>query len=128
MIKGIAELKARGTKVHLSYGKTGLGPKTGGGESWESIDATQAEFLAQRIVKNVLDWDLDGVDIFAYLSINNYMNPSLNVAFHYSVIKNFESTFLLMLELSSASASTGGSLTRRSLYLASDGRSYFGFP
>lgn len=83
----IAELKSRGTKVHLSYGRTGLGPKTGGGESWESIDATQAEFLAQRIVKNVLDWDLDGVDIFPYLSINNYMDPSLNVAFHYSVIK-----------------------------------------
>jgi len=87
MIKGIAQLHARGTKVHISYGREGLGPQSGGGLSDAFLDENQAEFLAQRMVKNVLDWDLDGVDILATAVDTIYYFHHQNVAFHYAVIR-----------------------------------------
>ena len=87
MMKGIAELKARGTKVHLSYGGDGLNPRGGGGLDEAPLEESQAENLAQRIVQNVLDWDFDGIDIMALMSEPVYGNRHQSVAFHYAVIK-----------------------------------------
>merc|ERR1712079_559765 len=87
MIKGIAELKARGTRVHLSYGGDGLGPRSDGGLDKAPLEESQAENLAQRIVQNVLDWDFDGIDVMAMLSEPVYGNHHQSVAFHYAVIK-----------------------------------------
>ena len=87
MTKGIAQLHARGTKVHLSYGREGLGPQTGGGDGETYLDEVQAEFLAQRMVKNVLDWDLDGVDIFATKVEHRFNYHYHNVGFHFAVIR-----------------------------------------
>merc|ERR1711915_628675 len=70
-----------------SYGREGLGPQSGGGLSDASLDENQAEFLAQRMVKNALDWDLDGVDIFTRSSGPLFYDHYHNVGFHFAVIR-----------------------------------------
>ena len=69
MSEGIADLQKKGAKVHLSYGKFGLQALRGGGEE-QTIESTfWAKSLAQRMVRNVEDWGLDGVDVF---TLGNY--------------------------------------------------------
>merc|ERR1711915_905897 len=70
-----------------SYGREGLGPQSGGGLSDAFLDTHQAEFLAQRMVKNVLDWDLDGVDIFTRSAGPSFFDHYYNVGFHFAVIR-----------------------------------------
>jgi len=88
MTKGIAALKAEGAKVHLSY--SGLYPTRGGGLEAAGQDYTHAEVLAQRMVRNVEEWGLDGVDIYIRGTIEgNFESTYLgNVGFQHYVLKN----------------------------------------
>ena len=80
MRDGIEKIHAAGGKVNLAYGGRridrdadhegylgqffGISAEVGGGSSTYYEDGPQAMALAERIVKNVEDWDLDGVDFF----------------------------------------------------------------
>jgi len=88
MTKGIAELKSRGTEVHLSYGIKGLKPLGGGGEYTAAEDSIQAERLVKRIAKNVADWGFEGVDIYTVANSEGlYTYHGLSASFHYYVFK-----------------------------------------
>ena len=88
LTEGIAALKEKGAQVRLSYGKEGLCPTWGGGNKTSDEGNGHARFLAQRMANNVVEWDLDGVDIFTggWYSSGN-VGYGKNVAFHYHVIK-----------------------------------------
>ena len=80
MRDGIDKIHAAGGKVNLAYGGRrmdrdadhdgylgqffGISAEIGGGSSTYYEDGPQAMALAERIVKNVEDWYLDGVDFF----------------------------------------------------------------
>ena len=88
MKAGIPALKAKGSKVHLSYGILGLEPLDGSG-NYGTEDMYHAEQLVNRIVNNVYDWDLDGVDIFTIGQWDwSFSKNGQNVGFHYYVFKN----------------------------------------
>jgi len=88
MTRGIHGLKAKGAKVNLSYGYEGLKPKGGGGDSSSSEDTLEAVRLAQRMARNVAEWDLDGVDIFTTgKNVGDFKGPG-TASFHYHVFKN----------------------------------------
>jgi len=91
LTKGIAALKAKGTKINLSYGTDGLGPKGGGGDNEAAEDISQARLLAERMAKNVADWDLDGVDIFTTGKYQAITWPGQSVGFHHQVFKSLRS-------------------------------------
>ena len=75
----------------------GISAEVGGGSSTYYEDGPQAMALAERIVKNVEDWDLDGVDFFFtgpqnsiqyYTTASQYVpGPGGSVLYHYMVIK-----------------------------------------
>jgi len=64
MTKGIAEIQARGGKVILSYGMGGIAAQNGGGDLYIEEIPQNALNFAQRVKKNVEDWNFDGVDFF----------------------------------------------------------------
>ena len=78
---GIKSIHERGGQVLLSYGgrhmvdgtRSGISAQGGGGESYSELCQKYAEQLAERIHKNIVDWDLDGVDFY-----------NLDVSFSYS--------------------------------------------
>ena len=85
---GIPILKAKGAKVHLSFGMDGLVPYSGGGENPGTDNVHQARALATRMAKNVEDWDLDGVDIFTWGQWEAWFDKfGQSAAFHYFVFK-----------------------------------------
>ena len=88
MTKGIAALKAEGAKVHLSC--SGLYPTRGGGVEDAGQDYTHAEVLAQRMVRNVEEWGLDGVDIYIRGTFQGNFESTYigNVGFQHYVLKN----------------------------------------
>jgi len=96
MEQGIKSIHKRGGKVILSYGGTleTVGERTGitsmGGGGYLVTESTYYAYkLARRIYKNIVDWDLDGVDFFwageyeAELSNRNGVNPR----YHWAVVK-----------------------------------------
>ena len=87
MTKGIAALKAKGTKVNLSYGKYGLQAMKGGGQEYTAECVFWAQSLARRMAKNVEDWNLDGVDVFVIGGFERSLE-GVNSAFHYHVFKH----------------------------------------
>ena len=93
MLEGIKSIHERGAKVVLSYGgrhgyhpevppstdgsgrtadggtdslkgRAGIAAQAGGGEYWAGLSSRRAVQLAERIHKNIIDWDLDGVDFY----------------------------------------------------------------
>merc|ERR1712212_559299 len=77
--KGIKSIHERGGQVVLSYGgrheavlygssqrssRSGISAQPGGGESYAVLCAANAGLLTERIYKNIVDWDLDGVDFY----------------------------------------------------------------
>jgi len=112
MRDGIDKIHAAGGKVNLAYGGRrmymengyfglfGISAEVGGGGSTHYEDGPNAIALAERIVKNVEDWDLDGVDFFftgpqnsvqyyPTTTIPNYSmpGPGGSVVYHYMAIK-----------------------------------------
>ena len=88
MMKGFPALKKKGAKIHRSYSIDGIHPTWGGGGYDASLDEGQANLLAHRIVRNVEEWDLDGVDIFTqgiYTPIFDSANT--NAGFHHEVFR-----------------------------------------
>ena len=78
-------------------GKYGISAEEGGGNRNIYEDHVQADYLAQRIAKNVLDWNLDGVDFFFSGPHEGQfwnpegsgccINPGNSATYHFSVIK-----------------------------------------
>jgi hypothetical protein len=64
LTKGIAEIQARGGKVILSYGMGGISAQNGGGDRYLEEIPDNARKFAERVKKNVEDWNFDGVDFF----------------------------------------------------------------
>ena len=70
--EGIKSIHERGGQVVLSYGgrhsaqytRSGIGAQPGGGDFNFVLSERRAELLAQRIHRNIVDWDLDGVDFY----------------------------------------------------------------
>ena len=76
--EGINSIHERGGQVLLSYGgrhtaeydeygtrsRSGISAQHGGGESYVVLTEKRAKLLAERIHKNIVDWDLDGVDFY----------------------------------------------------------------
>ena len=104
MIKdGIDKIHKLGGKVNLAYGgqyqgmKYGISAEDGGGSRNIYEDYLQADYLAQRIAKNVMDWNLDGVDFFFSGPHEGQfwtpegsgccINPGNSATYHFSVIK-----------------------------------------
>jgi len=80
--EGIKSIHERGGKVLLSYGgrhsltayttRSGISAQGGGGEYYAVLNQRYAEHLAERIHKNIVDWDLDGVDFYNLDVSNSY--------------------------------------------------------
>jgi hypothetical protein len=110
MRDGIDKIHAAGGKVNLAYGGRrmdreerypgqffGISAEVGGGGSTHYEDGPNAIALAERIVKNVEDWDLDGVDFFFtgpensvqyYPTTSPYKtSPGGSAVYHYIAIK-----------------------------------------
>ena len=52
-------------RLNLAYGGChGISAESGGGSRHIAEDRVSAYALAQRIAKNVFDWELDGVDFY----------------------------------------------------------------
>lgn len=93
--EGIKSIHQRGGKVILAYGGTleTYGVKSGitamyGGGAFTIETSIYAWKLANRIYKNIQDWDLDGVDFFfagEYVDIWSGRN-GYNAAYHRAVI------------------------------------------
>ena len=72
--EGIKSIHERGGQVLLSYGgrhtaeygtsRSGISAQPGGGQSYSVLTERRAKLLAERIHKNIVDWDLDGVDFY----------------------------------------------------------------
>jgi len=96
MEQGIKSIHERGGKVILSYGgtlepleeRTGITAMGGGGYLITETTYYGTE-LARRIYKNIVDWDLDGVDFFwAGLESNELSNRNgVNPTYHWAVVK-----------------------------------------
>ena len=85
----IPKLKAKGSRIILSYGKDGLQPYWGGGIIMGYEGFATADMLATRMTNNVKEWDLDGVDIFTLgIGTFGYSDFGMNAAFHSRVIKS----------------------------------------
>merc|ERR1719450_636027 len=106
MAEGIERIHAAGGKVNLAYGgwypedPYDAQPGISADGSYEDIGTAYG--LVDRILKNVADWNLDGVDfIFAgaqegcvwssYGGTSNCNRQGNNVFFHYAVIKQLRS-------------------------------------
>jgi len=105
MERGIDKIHKLGGKVNLAYGGYyGISAENGGGSRHIAEDRVSAYALAQRIAKNVFDWDLDGVD-FYYNHNNEYqywVPPEEEIyydfagtspGYHISVIRNLHQLF-----------------------------------
>jgi len=86
MTKGIAALKAEGAKVHLSYDS--IHPMQGGGLEDASQDMNHAYRLAQRMVRNIEEWGLDGVDILYYGGYGGSFYAYTNIGFQHHLLKD----------------------------------------
>merc|ERR1712212_794882 len=77
--EGIKSIHERGGQVVLSYGgrhsavtqygmtsRSGISAQPGGGEVYAVLSNQNAGLLAERIHKNIVDWDPDGVDFYNY--------------------------------------------------------------
>merc|ERR1711934_297035 len=81
MAEGIKSIHERGGQVLLSYGgrhalgpydpsgtystyRSGIAAQAGGGETYLELNRHFAQHLAERIHKNIVDWNLDGVDFY----------------------------------------------------------------
>jgi hypothetical protein len=96
MTEGIKTIHERGGKVVLAYGGTelegtgtGITAQWGGGDTFAYESTGTADGLARRIYKNIVDWDLDGVDFLYAGNVNNGFNggPGNHVGYHLAVIK-----------------------------------------
>ena len=93
-----------GGKVNLAYGgqyqslKYGISAENGGGSRNIAEDRVSADQLVDRIVKNVEDWNLDGVDFFFagpqeaqfWIPQSDYdccVRPGNSASYHLAVIK-----------------------------------------
>ena len=94
--EGIRSIHQRGGKVILAYGgtletngkRTGITAQGGGGAGFTIEGNIYANQLAERIYKNIQDWNLDGVDFFfaGEYESNWSDNPGYNAAYHMTVI------------------------------------------
>merc|ERR1712018_289132 len=92
MAEGIEKIHAAGGKVNLAYGEW-----WGISANGDFEDTRTASMLVDRIVRNVADWNLDGVDFIFAGAQEGCMWSSYgdshcnkqgnNVFFHYAVIK-----------------------------------------
>lgn len=84
--EGIKSIHERGGQVILSYGgrhtaavdqwttsRSGISAQPGGGESYFVLTEKRAKLLAERIQRNIVDWNVNGVDFY-----------NLDVSFSYS--------------------------------------------
>ena len=110
MKEGIDKIHELGGKVNLAYGgqyqgmKYGISAENGGGSSNTFEDHVAADYLAQRIAKNILDWNLDGVDFFFSGPHEGQfwnpegsgccINPGNSATYHFSVIKALRTVYL----------------------------------
>jgi len=108
--QGIKSIHERGGQVLLSYGgrhsapyewhsngtryRSGISAQGGGGSYYAGETRYHAEHLAERIHKNIVEWNLDGVD-FYHLAITpgNYdsgpfQNPGTNAAYAMTVLRH----------------------------------------
>merc|ERR1711892_359559 len=92
--EGVRSIHERGGKVMLAYGgtliRTGITAMGGyGGGYFTGENQLYASQLAERISRNIEDWDLDGVDFF--FTGNEEPNwaeaPGFSVAYHMYVIR-----------------------------------------
>jgi hypothetical protein len=100
MTEGIRSIHERGGKVVLAYGgtgaaqggtgvNTGITAQQGGGDVFYMEESRHARSLADRIYKNIVDWDLDGVDFFNAEASHCYWHEhcqGTSVPFHLEVI------------------------------------------
>merc|ERR1719348_1760538 len=106
MAEGIEKIHAAGGKVNLAYGGWYPGnpydaqPGISADGSYEDVGS--ASKLVQRIVKNVADWNLDGVDfIFAGAQEGiTCSRPGNSAFYHYAVIKELRSVLPLTKTIS----------------------------
>merc|ERR1719450_318850 len=102
MAEGIEKIHAAGGKVNLAYGgwypEEPYDAQPGISANGRHQDIVSARSLVSRIVKNVADWNLDGVDfifagaqegcVWSSSGGTSYCNrQGNNVFFHYAVIK-----------------------------------------
>jgi len=106
MAEGIKSIHEMGGQVLLSYGgrhtaplhgnstwtRSGISAQGGGGGYYAGETRYHAEKLAHRIYRNILDWDLDGVDFYhlgSYPGDNEsgpFQNPGANAAYAMAVL------------------------------------------
>jgi len=104
MEKGIAKIHELGGKVNLAYGgqyqeekRYGISAQDGGGSKYIWEGKVSADHLANRIAKNIADWDLDGVDFYFDGPTEGQfwnppgseccVNPGNSALYHLAVIK-----------------------------------------
>ena len=109
MEEGIKSIHERGGQVILSYGgrheafsdyamtsssRSGISAQPGGGEYNVELSYGHATHLAERIHKNIQDWNLDGVD-FYHLDINPLQawsgrgqDPGTSATYAYAVLRH----------------------------------------
>ena len=100
--EGIKSIHERGGQVLLSYGgrheleagRSGINAEGGGGGYYATLELKHALWLAERIHKNIVDWDLDGVD-FYHLDVSyspswagSKQDPGTSATYAYAVVKN----------------------------------------
>ena len=74
--------------------RSGIGAQAGGGEYWSGLTKRSAKHLAERIQRNLEDWDLDGVDFYymdstpAAIWSGSHQDPGTSGAYALAVIMN----------------------------------------
>ena len=104
--EGIKSIHERGGQVLLSYGgrhklgpgssgtRSGISAQPGGGESYTVLCERFAKHLAERIHKNIVDWDLDGVDFYNLDVSNSYawsgerQDPGTSATYSMAVLRH----------------------------------------
>ena len=74
--------------------RSGIGAQAGGGEYWSGLTERSAKHLAERIQRNLEDWDLDGVDFYymdstpAAIWSGSHQDPGTSGAYALAVLMN----------------------------------------
>ena len=79
-------------ELHL---RAGIAAQAGGGEYWAGLTPRYAVQLAERIHRNIIDWDLDGVDFYnlgvvsegSYTWSGNGQLPGTSATYAMAVLK-----------------------------------------